>query len=83
MDPHCRAMLAAAAAALLLAATAASAAGEWIVVEDPDTERLCGELSLCTASNLTWSGDTTYDKDSGCALLKRKGLENLHFFGDR
>ena len=66
--------------ALLLAALAIPAAGSGWTVAD-DTEHLCGELSLCTASNHTWPVATVYDKDSGCALLARKGLENLLIAG--
>ena len=72
--------LAVAFTVLLLAALASPVAGSgWIVADD--TEHLCGKLSLCTANNLTWSVTTVFDKDSGCALLARKGLENLQIAG--
>ena len=72
--------LAVAFTTLLLAALASPVAGNgWIVADDK--EHLCGKLSLCTASNLTWSLTTVFDKDTGCALLARKGLENLQIAG--
>ena len=74
------AMLAAAFSILLLAAAAAPGAGEWVVADD--VERQCGDLTLCTASNLTWAVERVYDRAAGCALLARKGLVDLHFWGD-
>ena len=73
-------MLAAALTALLLAAAAAPGAGEWVVADD--TKRQCGDLTLCTASNLTWSVERVYDRAAACELLARKGLVDLHFWGD-
>lgn len=78
--PYDRATLVVTATALLLATRAGPAKGSaWTVADNAD--RLCGNLTLCTASNLTWPVATVYDAVSGCTLLKRKGLENLHFFG--
>ena len=78
--PYDRATLVVAATALLLATRAGPAKGSaWTVADS--AERLCGNLTLCTASNLTWPVATVYDAVSACALLKRKGLEDLHFFG--
>ena len=80
--PYDRATLVVTATALLLATRAGPVKGSaWTVADN--SERLCGNLTLCTASNLTWPVATVYDAVSGCALLKRKGLENLHFFGAR
>lgn len=77
-------MLAAALVALLLAVAAAPGAGhssgEWVVAED--AERQCGDLKLCTASNLTWSLERVYDRAAACELLARKGLVDLFFRGD-
>ena len=73
-------MLAAALGILLIAAAAAPGAYEWVVADD--AERQCGNLTLCTASNLTWSVARVYDRAAGCELLARKGLVDLHFWGD-
>ena len=72
--------VAVACTALLLAALALPAAGSgWTTADNP--EHLCGKLSLCTASNFTWPVTAVFDKDLGCALLARKGLENLLIAG--
>ena len=78
MPPKCS--LAVACTALQLATLALPVVGSgWTVTKD--TEHLCGTLSLCTASNFTWPVATVFDKDTGCTLLARKGLENLLIAG--
>ena len=72
--------VAVACTALRLAALALQVGGSGWTVTD-DTEHLCGTLSLCTASNFTWPVATVFDKETGCTLLARKGLENLLIAG--
>ncbi len=67
---------------VLLAALAVPVSGQWDLVAPEDTNRLCQDLRLCTASQYTWSTASTYDNQSGCALLKRKGIKQMTLCGD-
>ena len=70
-----------AAACTLLLGLTVPAAGSWMPASD--TDRLCGDLGLCTSSNHTWSTlRSAFDADTACALLARKGVKVLRFYGD-
>ena len=65
---------------LLIASHILLAAGDWGIASNP--EQTCEENRLCTNNNSTWSTHTTYTKESACAVLASKGLQNITFYGD-
>lgn len=73
-------MLCRCALLLLIASHILLAAGDWGIASNP--EQTCEENRLCTSSNSTWSTHTTYTKESACAALASKGLQNITFYGD-